>query len=46
MEMTCIISPENAPSIRLAGKLGFREVTRTDYNGEIILFSRTGTLPA
>jgi RimJ/RimL family protein N-acetyltransferase len=44
--MTCIISPDNAPSLRGAEKLGFREVTRTDYHGEIILLSRTGTQPA
>lgn len=42
-EMTCIISPENAPSLRLAEKLGFRAVTRTEYHGEIILLSRKGT---
>ena len=30
----CIISPENTPSIRLAGKFGFRELARTTYHGE------------
>ncbi|PKA41141.1 GNAT family N-acetyltransferase [Rhizobium sullae] len=45
-EMTCIISPDNKPSLRVAEKLGFREVTRTNYHGEIILFSRQGTQPA
>ncbi len=29
----CIISPENAPSIRLAAKFGFRELARTTYHG-------------
>lgn len=46
-EMTCIIGPNNAPSLRVAEKLGFREVARTDYNGEeIILLSRKETQPA
>lgn len=44
--MTCIIDPENAPSLRVAERLGFREVTRTDYNGEIILLERRETRPA
>jgi len=30
----CIISPGNAPSIRLAEKFGFRELLRTTYHGE------------
>ncbi|MDR9784045.1 GNAT family N-acetyltransferase [Rhizobium redzepovicii] len=38
--MSCIISPENQASLRVAAKLGFREITRTQYNGEIIQFSR------
>jgi RimJ/RimL family protein N-acetyltransferase len=38
--MTCIVHPENAASLRLAAKLGFRETARADYNGEIILLSR------
>ena len=38
--MTCIISPENQASLKLAEKLGFRETARTDYNGPIIQFSR------
>ncbi len=41
-EMTCIIDPQNGPSLRVAEKLGFREVARTDYHGEIILLSRKG----
>jgi RimJ/RimL family protein N-acetyltransferase len=32
--MRCIIAPENAPSIRLAQKLGFVEILRTTYKGE------------
>jgi RimJ/RimL family protein N-acetyltransferase len=38
--MTCIISPENQASLRVAAKLGFRETARTQYNGEIIQFLR------
>ena len=30
--MTCIIDPENAASLRVAGKLGFTERARTLYN--------------
>ena len=29
----CLIEPGNGPSIRLAGKLGFREYARTTYHG-------------
>lgn len=32
-QLVCIINPENEPSIRLAGKLGFRERIRTTYHG-------------
>lgn len=39
--MTCIIDPENAPSIRVAEKCGFREAVRTEYNGRpTIIFER------
>jgi RimJ/RimL family protein N-acetyltransferase len=38
--MSCIISPENQASLRVAAKLGFGETARTQYNGEIIQFSR------
>lgn len=38
--MTCIISPENPASLRVAAKLGFRETARTQYNGEVIQFLR------
>lgn len=30
---TCIISPENAPSIRVAEKCGYKEFARTTYKG-------------
>jgi RimJ/RimL family protein N-acetyltransferase len=33
-DFMCIISPENAPSLRLAAKLGYRQLTRTAYKGE------------
>ncbi|CAN7235257.1 GNAT family N-acetyltransferase [Rhizobium sp. LjRoot258] len=44
--MTCIIDPGNDASLRLARKLGFREIQRCSYNGEVILLSRSGTQPA
>jgi RimJ/RimL family protein N-acetyltransferase len=31
---TCIISPENLPSIRVAEKCGYREFQRTTYKGQ------------
>jgi RimJ/RimL family protein N-acetyltransferase len=37
----CIISPGNAGSLRVAAKLGFRELARTDYKtSEVIVFER------
>ncbi|TCR92936.1 GNAT family N-acetyltransferase [Rhizobium sp. BK376] len=40
--MTCIIAPENAPSLRLAEKLGFRQIALTTYSGKpTILFERS-----
>lgn len=33
----CIISPGNAPSLKLAAKLGFREAARTIYHGDPIV---------
>ncbi|WP_374570165.1 GNAT family N-acetyltransferase [Phenylobacterium sp.] len=37
----CIIAPDNAPSIALARKVGFREYARSVYHGdETILFER------
>lgn len=35
--MSCIIDPRNEASLRLAAKLGFRELTRTTYHGDIIV---------
>jgi RimJ/RimL family protein N-acetyltransferase len=40
-KMVCIIDPENAPSLRVAQKCGFRETLRTTYKGmPTILFER------
>jgi RimJ/RimL family protein N-acetyltransferase len=37
----CLIAPENAPSIRVAEKCGYRELLRTTYKGDLtILFER------
>jgi RimJ/RimL family protein N-acetyltransferase len=37
----CIIDPGNAPSIRVAEKMGFREIARTTYkNSPTIVFRR------
>ncbi|MCF3639512.1 GNAT family N-acetyltransferase [Rhizobium sp. TRM95111] len=45
--MTCIIDPDNEPSLRLAFRLGFAEKTRTAYQGsEVILLERPETPPA
>ncbi|KKX34328.1 GNAT family N-acetyltransferase [Rhizobium sp. LC145] len=38
--MTCIISPENEASLRVASKFGFREFARSDYHGPIVVLSR------
>jgi RimJ/RimL family protein N-acetyltransferase len=35
--MTCIIAPENAPSLRVAAKCGYREAAKTTYKNEPIL---------
>lgn len=38
---TCIIDPDNAASIRVAEKIGYREVGPTDYRSEpVLLFER------
>ena len=38
---TCIIHPDNAPSIRIAKKFGYKEVERTEYKGDpTIVFVR------
>ena len=40
-KFACIISAENAPSIRLAAKFGFSEMARTTYHGAAtIVFER------
>lgn len=39
-DFTCIISPDNAPSIRVAEKAGYREIARTHFNGEPTLVFR------
>jgi RimJ/RimL family protein N-acetyltransferase len=45
-ETVCMIAPENAASIRVAVKLGYREVSRSDYMGDsVILFARRGVHP-
>ena len=42
LRTVCIIGPENAASLKLADKLGYREYARTDYRGEpVILFERS-----
>jgi len=39
----CLIDPENAPSLRVAAKAGFRETARTTYKGSpTIAFERYG----
>lgn len=40
--MTCIIDPDNLPSIRVAQRLGFTEMARTRYNdAPITVFERS-----
>lgn len=37
----CMISPGNAASLRVAAKLGYREIARTDYRtSDVIVFER------
>lgn len=37
----CIIAPDNAPSLRVAARLGYREIGRTDFKGgPILVFER------
>lgn len=33
-DFVCMIAPENAPSLKLAAKLGYREIGRSPYRGE------------
>lgn len=46
--MTCIVAPDNAPSLRLAAKLGFRQTAVTTYSGKptVVLERRAGNGPA
>lgn len=39
-DFACIIAPENAPSIRLAERLGFREIARGEYKTSPTVFFR------
>ncbi len=40
-DFVCMIAPENAASLRVAGKLGYREFARIDYkNSPSVLFRR------
>ena len=32
----CMISPENAPSVRLAERVGYRPYARADYKGSTV----------
>lgn len=39
--MTCIINPDNLPSVRVAGRLGFAERARTSYfDSPVVIFER------
>lgn len=45
-ETVCMIAPGNAPSLRVARKLGYREVTDAEYKGApMILLARGTALP-
>ncbi len=45
-ETICMIAPDNAASIRVAVKLGYREVSRSVYMGDpVVLFARRGVRP-
>lgn len=38
----CIINPENAPSLRVAARVGYREIARTSYrDSAVIVFEHT-----
>jgi RimJ/RimL family protein N-acetyltransferase len=40
----CMISPSNAPSLRVAAKLGYREIGPSSHHGaDVIVFERGGT---
>jgi RimJ/RimL family protein N-acetyltransferase len=38
--LECLIAPENAPSLRLAEKLGYREYARANYKGHVSVLLR------
>lgn len=41
--MTCLIDPDNLASLRVAGKLGFKEFARPEYGGsKVVLLERPG----
>ena len=43
----CIIDPDNAASLRLAAKFGYREFARSPYHGdEIVLLERPRSVPS
>lgn len=42
----CIINPGNAASLRVAGKLGYRELGRTRYHGDEVIAFERATSPA
>src|SRR5262245_46553463 len=39
-DFACLISTENAPSLKLAGKVGYREYARTTYKGDASVLLR------
>lgn len=42
LRRSCIINPENTPSLRLAGKLGFVEVARVSYHDSPVVILERG----
>jgi RimJ/RimL family protein N-acetyltransferase len=47
VETACIVAPENAASLRVAEKLGYREAARTTYKGEAtVVLHRSRASPA
>jgi len=43
-DFVCMIAPENAPSLRVAEKLGYREFARTDYKGAASVLLRRSSV--
>lgn len=39
-DFVCIIAPQNAPSLTLAAKLGYREYARTPFKGDLTILLR------